>query len=69
VGAEPGESIEQWCERAIVANSVAAAQEESLAEVGNPTAQRVSRTRAEEASADLKEALDALQRKRQRARE
>lgn len=69
MGAEPGESIEQWSERAIVANSLAAAQEELLAEAGNPTAQRVSRKRAEEASADLKEALDALQRKRRSARE
>lgn len=67
VSPERGESAEEWSERAIVANSVAAAREESLADVGNPTAKRVARKRAEEASADLGKALEALQAERQRA--
>ena len=60
MGVERNESATQWTERAIVANSVAAAHEESLAEVGNPTAKRVARRRSDEASADLERALDAL---------
>lgn len=51
----------QWYERAIVADSMAAAQEEALAAVGNPTAIRVARKRAEEAAAELQQALAALQ--------
>lgn len=67
MSSERSESAEEWCERAIVANSVAAAQEESLADAGNTTAKRVARKRAEEASADLGKALDALQAERRRA--
>ena len=55
------ESANEWAERAIVANSLAAAQEEALTDAGNPTAKRVARKRAEEASADLQQALGALQ--------
>jgi hypothetical protein len=67
VNPERNESAEQWSERAIVANSVAAAQEESLANVGNPTAKRVARKRADEASDDLQHALDALHAERRHA--
>jgi hypothetical protein len=62
-----GESVEQWVERAIVANSTAAAQEEALAAAGNPTAIRVARLRAAEAAAELTQALDALRSQRRRA--
>lgn len=65
----PGESAGEWLERAIVANSVAAAQEESVAEKGNPTAKRVAAKRADEASADLNQALRAVQAEQQQARE
>ena len=68
MNADDGGSVEEWAERAIVENSLAAAQEESLSEVGNPTAKRVARRRAEEASADLARALDALREKRRLAR-
>jgi hypothetical protein len=61
---ESGESTERWSERAIVANSVAAAHEESLADAGNPTARRVASKRADEASTDLEQALDALRAER-----
>lgn len=64
-----GESAGEWLERAIVANSVAAAQEESLADQGNQTAKRVAAKRADEASADLSRALRAVQAERDRARE
>jgi hypothetical protein len=64
---ERQESASEWAERALVADALAAAQEEALAEAGNPTAKRVARLRAEEASADLKQALDALQAQRQRS--
>lgn len=64
MGSSQRESIEQWSERAIVANSAAAAHEESLAEAGNPVAKRVARRRAEEAAADLQQALTALQTQR-----
>ena len=47
------ESAAQWYERAIVANSIAATQEEALATAGNPTAIRVARLRAEQAAVDL----------------
>jgi hypothetical protein len=60
------ESANERAERAIVANSLAAAQEEALAEAGNPTAKRVARKRAEEASAELQQALDAVHAERQR---
>lgn len=66
MSSERNESAEEWFERAIVANSVAAAQEELLADTGNPTAKRVARKRAEEAAADLGKALDALQAQRRR---
>lgn len=56
-------------ERAIVANSVAAAQEESLAQEGNVTAKRVAAKRADEASADLSRALKAVKAEQQQARE
>ncbi len=56
-------------ERAIVANSVAAAQEESLADQGNPTAKRVAAKRADEASADLDQALSAVRAEQKRAQE
>lgn len=49
-----------------MANSVAAAQEEALADAGNPTAKRVTRKRADEASAELGQALAALQTERRR---
>ena len=61
VRSEPGESAQERYERAIVADSVAAAQEESISGVGNPVAKRVARKRAEEASGELNRALDALQ--------
>lgn len=62
-----GETVQQWYERAIVANSMAAAQEESLAEAGNPIAKRVARKRVEEAAGDLQQALDALKTEKRRA--
>ncbi len=64
-----GESAGEWLERAIVANSVAAAQEESLADQGNPTAKRVAAKRADEASADLDQALSAVRAEQKRAQE
>lgn len=69
MGVERNESATQWTERAIVANSVAAAHEESLADAGNPTAKRVARKRAHEASVDLGQALDALHAERQHTAE
>ena len=54
------ESAKERSERAIVANSVAAAQEEAMAGAGNPTAIRVARLRAAEAAAELEQALNAL---------
>jgi hypothetical protein len=62
-----GETVQQWYERTIVANSMAAAQEELLADAGNPIAKRVARKRLEEAAADLDQALNALKTERQRA--
>jgi hypothetical protein len=62
------ESASEWAERAIVANSLAAAQEEALADAGNPTAKRVAGKRAEEASAELEQALAALHAERRRRR-
>lgn len=59
-----GESVQQWYERAIVANSTAAAQEELFADDGNETAIRVARKRAEEAAEDLAQALQALKTER-----
>ena len=64
MGVERNESVTQWSERAIVAHSVAVAHEESLADAGNPTAKRAARKRAEEVSADLDQALDALRAER-----
>jgi hypothetical protein len=64
---ERGESTETWSERAIVTNSVAAAHEESLADAGNPTAQRVASKRAGEAYTDLEQALDTLRAERRLA--
>jgi len=64
-----GESAGEWLERAIVANSVAAAQEESLADQGHPTAKRVAAKRADEASADLDQALSAVRAEQKRAQE
>ncbi len=64
MSASRSESVDEWFERAIVANSTAAEQEESLAAAGNPTAKRVARKRAEEAAADLQQALQALQAER-----
>ncbi len=61
---ERGETAQVWYERAIVAKSVAAAQEESLADAGNPTAKRVARKRADETATDLQQALAALQTER-----
>lgn len=61
------ESVQDWYERAIVVNSLAAAQEEELADAGNSTARRVARKRADEAAADLKQALAAVQAGRQAA--
>lgn len=60
VGRQTNESAAQWYERAIVGNSLAAAEADSLAGVGNPTALRVAQKRADEASADLARALDAF---------
>ena len=60
------ESAAQWCERALVANSLAAAQEEALAGAGNPTAVRVARKRAAAAEDELQLALTALQAERER---
>jgi len=59
-----GETAQQWYERAIVAASIAAAQEELLAEAGNPIAKRVARKRVEEAAGDLQQALIALKSER-----
>ena len=64
----PGETAQQWYERAIVADSLAAADQELLADAGNDIAKRVARKRAEEASADLAQALNALQAERRRTR-
>jgi hypothetical protein len=61
-----GEAVQQWYERAIVAHSMAAAQEEAIAEAGNPIAKRVARKRAEEAAGDLQQALQALKTERRR---
>ena len=58
------ESAAQWYERAIVANSVAAAQEETLANAGEPTAIRVAHLRAGEAASELQQALEALHEER-----
>ena len=58
------ESAKERSERAIVANSLAAAQEEALTHAGNPTAKRVARKRAAEAAVELQQALDALQAER-----
>lgn len=55
------ETTAEWYERAIVADSMAAAQEEALAGAGNPTAVRVAHKRAEEAADELHQALVALQ--------
>ena len=55
------ETAAEWYERAIVADSLAAAQEEALATAGNATAVRVARKRAEAAAAELQHALAALQ--------
>lgn len=66
MSSERHESAKERSERAIVANSVAAAQEEALADAGNPTAKRVARKRADEASTELGHALDALQAERRR---
>ena len=66
MGVKRKESATQWSERAIVTNSVAAAHEESLADAGSPTAKRVARKRADEASADLEQALGALHAERTR---
>lgn len=62
------ETTVEWYERAIVADSIAAAQEEALAAAGNPTAIRVARKRAEEAATELQQALAALQEDRRVAR-
>ena len=62
----PAETAQQWYERAIVADSLAAADQELLADAGNDIAKRVARKRAEEASADLAQALNALQAERRR---
>lgn len=59
-----GETVQQWYERAIVVHSVASAQEELLAEAGNPIARRVARKRVEEAAGDLQQALHALRTER-----
>lgn len=59
------ESVAQWYERAIVADSPAAQQEEALAGAGNPTAVRVARKRAEEAHIELQQALAAFQAEKQ----
>ena len=64
MGLGRGESVQQWYERAIVANSTAAAQEELLADAGNETAIRVARKRAEAAAEDLRQALHALKTER-----
>ena len=64
-----GESVGRWYERAIVASSLAADAQESLAHVGNDIAKRVARKRAEEAAADLDLALDALQAERRHSRQ
>ena len=63
----PGESTVQWYERAIVEDSMAAAQVESFAEAGNVTAKRVAAKRAEQAGADLGRALQALEAERRKA--
>ena len=60
------ESARERSERAIVANSIAADHEEALAEAGNPTAKRVARKRADEAAAELQQALEALTAARRR---
>lgn len=58
------ETTAEWYERAIVADSMAANQEEALASAGNPTAIRVARKRADEAATELQQALTALQQDR-----
>ena len=55
------ETAAEWYERAIVANSLAAAQEEALTDVRNPAAVRTARKRADEAAVELQRALEALQ--------
>lgn len=55
------ESVQDRYKHAIVDNSLAATQQELLADAGKPTAQRVVRQRAWEAAGDLGQALAALQ--------
>jgi hypothetical protein len=68
VGPRRGESVSGWAERAIVARSLAVAQVEELAGVGNELAQRIAAKRAAEAEAERDAALGALERDRLRDR-
>ncbi len=57
----PNETVAQWYERAIVANSVASSQLEEFKDGpgANPAAQRAFSERAAAAAADLAAALEA----------
>lgn len=63
------ESVQQWCERAIIADSMAASQLETLGAVGNDAAQTLLFRRVEQAAAELERAMNALQTQRQQQRD
>ena len=66
----PNESVAQWFERAIVTNSVAAVQQETLSEgfFANPAAREAIDQRAREAAADLELAAAAFHAERYQAK-
>ncbi len=66
----PNESVAQWYERAIVTNSVAAVQQETLSEgfFANPAAREAIDQRAREAAADLELAAAAFRAERYEAK-
>jgi len=66
----PNEPAAQWYERAIVTNSVAAAQQETLSEGSNPNpaAREAIDQRAREAAADLELAAAAFRAERYQAK-
>jgi len=66
----PSEPAAQWYERAIVTNSVAAAQQETLSEgfFANPAAREAIDQRAREAAADLELAAAAFRAERYQAK-
>jgi len=66
----PNEPAAQWYERAIVTNSVAAAQQETLSEGSNanPAAREAIDQRAREAAADLELAAAAFRAERYQAK-